>query len=129
MEYLGVVVAAVGTFALGAVWYTALSKAWLSAAGIQIGHDGKPAGAGSAMMIGFAAILIVAAMMRHVFVSSGIGTLGAGTLAGFGIGAFLITPWVVMNYAYSQRSRRLMLIDGSYSVLGCTTMGALLSFF
>ena len=129
MEFLSVIAAAVGTFAFGAVWYIALSKPWIATSGIATGSDGRPQGGGSAMMIGFVVLLIVAGMMRHLFAGSGIAALGEGLMAGFGIGAFLITPWVVMNYAYGQRSPQLMLIDGAYSTIGCTIMGGILTLF
>lgn len=129
MELLSVVAAAIGTFAFGAVWYITLSRQWIAASRIQTGPDGRPEGGGSAMAIGFVALLIVAGMMRHLFASSGIATLGAGIVAGFGIGAFLITPWVVMNYAYGQRGCQLMVIDGAYSTIGCAIMGAILTLF
>ena len=127
MEFLSVIAAAIGTFAFGAVWYITLSKPWIEASGIATGPDGRPKGGGSAMVVGFLVLLIVAGMMRHLLATSGIDTVGAGAVAGFGIGAFLITPWVVMNYAYGQRSLRLMIIDGAYSTIGCTIMGAILT--
>lgn len=127
MEFLSVIAAAIGTFAFGAVWYIALSKPWIAASGIATGPDGRPQSGGSAMVVGFGVLLIVAGMMRHLLATSGIATVGGGAVAGFGIGAFLITPWVVMNYAYGQRSPRLMLIDGGYSTIGCTIMGAILT--
>lgn len=126
MEFLSVIAAAIGTFAFGAAWYIGLSKAWVAASGIATGPDGRPQGGGGAMVVGFVVLLIVAGMMRHLLATSGIATVGGGAVAGFGIGAFLITPWVVMNYAYGQRSLQLMLIDGGYSTIGCTIMGAIL---
>ena len=55
--------------------------------------------------------------------------VGGGAIAGFGIGAFLITPWVAMNYAFGLRKPSLTLIDGVNSVVGCTIMGAVLNLF
>jgi hypothetical protein len=55
--------------------------------------------------------------------------VGGGAIAGFGIGAFLITPWVAMNYAFALRKPSLTVIDGVNSVVGCTIMGAVLNLF
>lgn len=131
MEFLNVIAAAAGAFAFGAVWYIGMSKPWASAAGISLDAQGKPQGNSSMMpfVVGFAAMILVAGMMRHIFAGSGITTLGAGVLGGLGIGAFLITPWVAMNYAFAMRKPALTLIDGVNSVVGCGIMGAILTLF
>lgn len=131
MEYLNVLAAAVAAFAFGAVWYTAMSKPWIAATGIAVDENGKPMGNGSAMpfVIGIIAMIIVAGMMRHMFATSGITTVGGGAVAGFGVGAFFITPWVAMNYGFSMRKPALTVLDGVNSVVGCTIMGAVLNLF
>ena len=60
---------------------------------------------------------------------SGLTTIIGGVKGGAGIGAFLITPWVAMNYAFGMRKPALTLIDGVNSVVGCTIMGAVLNLF
>lgn len=128
---IGVVVAAIAAFAFGAVWYMSMAKQWIAAAGVPVGPDGRPMGGGSAMpfVIGFVAMILVAGMMRHVFVMGGIETLGKGLLSGLGIGAFIVTPWVAMNYAFAMRPAKLTLIDGVNSVVGCAIIGAVLGAF
>lgn len=131
MEFLNVIVAALAAFAFGAVWYMSMSKAWIAAAEIPVDAKGKPQGNGGAMpfVVGLVAMVIVAGMMRHVFAMSGLASVGQGLMGGSGIGAFLITPWVAMNYAFGMRKPMLTLIDGVNSVVGCTIMGAVLSAF
>ena len=131
MEILNVIVAALAAFAFGAVWYMSMSKPWIRAAEIPVDASGKPQGNGSAMpfVVGLVAMLVVAGMMRHVFAMSGLTTVGQGVMGGFGIGAFLITPWVAMNYAFGMRKPALTLIDGVNSVVGCTIMGVVLNAF
>ena len=131
MEFLKVIAAALGAFAFGAVWYTAMSKPWIKAAGIPVDSAGKPQGNGSAMpfVVGLVAMILVAGMMRHVFAASGIVTLGAGAVSGLGIGAFFIAPWVAMNYAFAMRPGALTVIDGINAVVGCVIMGAILTLF
>ena len=131
METLNVVVAALGAFAFGAVWYMSMSKAWIAAAEVPVDANGKPQGNGSVMpfVVGLVAMVIVAGMMRHVFAMSGLTTIIGGVKGGAGIGAFLITPWVAMNYAFGMRKPALTLIDGVNSVVGCTIMGAVLNLF
>ena len=131
MEVLNVIAAAAGAFAFGAVWYTAMAKPWIKAAAVPVDAMGKPQGNGSAMpfVVGFVAMVIVAGMMRHVFASAGVVTLGAGVVSGLGIGAFLITPWVAMNYAFAARPATLSVIDGVNAVVGCAIIGAILTLF
>ncbi len=131
MEYLNVIAAAVGAFAFGAVWYMAMSRPWIRAAGIPVDAHGRPLGNGSAVpfVVGFGAMLVVAGTMRHMFASGGIDTLGEGIGAGAGIGAFFISAWVGMNYAFSMRSLAMWLIDTVNAVVGCAIMGAILVLF
>lgn len=131
MEILNVIAAAVGAFAFSAVWYTKMSKQWIAAAGIPVDANGKPIGNGSPMpfVIGMIAMILVAGMMRHVFQLSGIVTPGGGLVAGFGVGAFFITPWVTMNYAFGMRKSSLAVLDGVNAVVGCSIMGLILSLF
>ena len=131
MEFVNVIVAAIAAFAFGAVWYMSMSKPWIAAAEIPVDANGKPQGNGSPMpfVVGLIAMIIVAGMMRHLLGASGVTTLGGGAIAGFGIGAFLITPWVAMNYAFAMRRPALTVIDGVNSVVGCTIMGAVLNAF
>lgn len=136
MEFLNVLAAAVAAFAFGAVWYISMGKAWMAAAEVRLDEKGSPTrsdgtGGGSPVpyVVGLVAMVIVAGMMRHVLASSGVTTVGGGAVAGLGIGAFLITPWVAMNYGFAMRKPALTIIDGVNSVVGCTIMGAVLNAF
>lgn len=127
MEFLNVIAAAVAAFAFGAVWYIAMSKPWLAASGIT--EEQQRSGGPMPFVVGLVAMVVVAGMMRHMLGTSGVTTVGGGAIAGFGIGAFLITPWVAMNYAFGMRKPALTVIDGVNSVVGCTIMGAVLNAF
>lgn len=130
MELISVIVAGAAAYAFGAFWYMKWAKQWIAASGIAVDPDGKPANKSAApFIIAGIAMLIVAGMMRHVFGMAGIETIGAGLVAGFGMGAFIALPWIVTNYAYSDRPKELTLIDGGYAVFGCTIIGTVLSFF
>lgn len=131
MEFLSVIAAAAASFVLGAVWYMTLAEPWMQAARIPRDADGKPEGGQSAVIFGmtFLLQLVVAGMMRHVFSLGGIDTLGAGLVAGGGVGLFFITPWIALNNAYGMRPIRLTLIDGGYATLGCAAMGLVLALF
>ena len=131
MEILNVIAAAAGAFAFSAVWYIAVSKAWIAASGIPVDASGRPMGNGSPMpfIVGITAMVLVAGMMRHVFAEGGIDTLGEGAMSGLGVGAFFITPWVAMNYAFGMRKTALTVIDSVNAIVGCTIMGIILVLF
>jgi Protein of unknown function (DUF1761) len=137
MEFLNVIAAALAAFAFGAVWYMSMSKPWIAAAEVQVDAQGRPTkgegheGGSSPMpfVIGLIAMVLVAGMMRHMLATSGVTTIGGGAVSGLGVGAFFITPWVAMNYAFAMRKPALTVIDGVNSVVGCTIMGAVLNAF
>lgn len=131
MEYLNVLAAAAASWVFGAIWYMTLAKPWMKAANIPMTPEGKPAGNGSPLPFVLSAItmVIVAGFMRHVFATSGIVTIGAGTLSGAGIGLFFIAPWTMINNAYGMRPFSLTLIDGGYSTIGCALIGLVLTLF
>ena len=130
MELLSVIVAAIGGFAFGSVWYMSLAKQWVAAANIEVDENGRPVGQSAVpfIMAGVAMIL-VAGMMRHTFAMAGIDTLGKGLVGGLGIGLFFISPWIMINNAYGGRPFKLTIIDGGYATFGCAIMGAILGLF
>jgi hypothetical protein len=131
MEYLAVLVAAAGAYAFGAVWYMINAKAWMAASGIESDENGKPVGGASVgpFIISAIMVILVAGMMRHIFVKADMDTLAEGFMGGGGLGLFVVAPWIVTNYAYSMRPRNLTLIDGAYAVIGCTIIGIILTLF
>ncbi len=131
MEILNVLAAAIGAFAFSSAWYISMSKPWIAASDIPVDANGRPIENGGAMpfVIGIVAMVLVAGMMRHVFQMGGIDTLREGVLSGFGVGAFFITPWVAMNYAFGMRKTALTAIDSVNAIVGCTIMGAILVLF
>ena len=131
MEILSVIVAAAVGFAYGAAHYMTLSKPWMKAAGVRMDANGKPAGNGSPLpfVLSAIAMLVVAGFMRHIFAMAGIDGIGKGLMSGLGIGAFLITPWIMINNAYPGRPMLLTVIDGAYAIIGCGLMGLVLTLF
>ena len=129
MAVVSILVAALAGFAFGALWYMTLSKPWMAAARIPMTPDGRPDGNGSPLpfVLSGIAMLLVAAMMRHVFDMAGITTATEGLTAGGGIGLFFISPWIMINNAYGMRPFRLTVIDGGYATFGCAIIGLVLT--
>ncbi|WP_173486157.1 MULTISPECIES: DUF1761 domain-containing protein [unclassified Aliiroseovarius] len=131
MGSLSVLVAAVATYAFGALWYMALAKPWVTASGVAIGEDGRPLNAGDPKpyIIAFVMALLVAGMMRHVFTMAGIEGAGKGLVTGLGLGLFVAAPWIVNNVMFSDRSKALIWLDGGYAAGGCAVAGLVLGIF
>ena len=131
MGFLAVILAAVATFVLGAVYYMVLSKPWVEASGVPTDANGQPLNSSNPApyIVSFVMILLVAGMMRHTFALSGIDTLGKGILSGLGVGLFFITPWIFINTGYSDRPWKLAIIDSGYATFGCAVMGLVLTLF
>lgn len=130
MELINILVAAAGSWVFGAVWYMTLSKPWVEAAQIEVDENGRPKNDSALPYIMSAvAMVLVAGMMRHIFSMAGIDEVGKGILAGLGIGAFFISPWIMINNAYGDRPFKLTIIDGGYAVFGCAIIGAILTVF
>lgn len=129
MGYLGVLIAAVAAYAFGAVWYMALARPWVRAAGVETDKNGKPLNASNVVpyIVAFGSAVLVAGMMRHIFALSDIETVEKGLISGLGIGLFLASPWLLTCYSFGGRPFRLMLIDGGYATLGSAIIGVVLT--
>ncbi len=130
MELINVIVAAATGYAFGAFWYMRFAKQWIAATGIAVDADGQPLNKSvTPFILAGIAMLVVAGMMRHMFGMAGIDTILKGLVSGFGLGAFIALPWIVINYAYADRPRMLTYIDGGYAVIGSTIIGTVLALF
>ena len=131
LEYINVLAAAAGSWVFGAVWYMALAKPWMAVSGVDFDENGRPKNGSSPMPYVLSAIcmILVAGMMRHVMEMSGLTTVIQGLMAGFGVGAFFIAPWIMINNAYTMRPFKLTLIDGGYAIIGCSIIGVILALF
>ena len=99
--------------------------------GVPQDADGKPLNASNPRPYILSAVsaVLVAGMMRHVLAASDVTSVSDGAIAGFGIGAFLIVPWMMMNNEFGDKPLQLTVIDGGYAVIGCTLMGTVLMLF
>lgn len=131
MEIVNTLAAAAGSWLFGAVWYMVLAKPWMAAAGLKVGSDGRPEGGSGPMPFILSAIcmILVAGLMRHVLAMSNLTTVTQGLMVGFGVGAFFIAPWIMINNAYTMRPFKLTLIDGGYAIIGCSIIGVILTLF
>ena len=124
MGFLSVVAAATAAWIFGAIWYGVVGKQWMAASGLteESVNRSNPA----PYIVSFLCALLVAGMMRHVLVTSGVETVGKGLLTGLGLGLFIAAPWGVTNVLFAHRDRALIWMDGVYPTVGMALMGIVL---
>lgn len=125
MGAFSVVVAAAAAYAFGAVWYMLMARPWMDAVGPtpeKIDRRNPVP-----YIVSGICVLLVAGMMRHVLISSGVTEFSGAVVSGLGLGLFVVVPWIVTNYTFARRPPILAVIDGGYAVGGCTIIGAVLA--
>ena len=108
-----------------------LSDPWMTASGVARDAAGKPLNSSNPRpyVLSAISVIVVVGMMRHVLAASGVTSISAGAIEGFGIGAFLIVPWIMMTNEFAGKPFQLTVIDSGYAVIGCTLIGAVLMAF
>ena len=127
VNWLAVLAAAVASFVLGGIWYSALfAKAWQAAAGLS---DEQVAGGNRALIFGgaFGLALIASAVFGLFLGPDPAPRLAVG--AGFAAGLCWVTASFGINYLFERKSLKLFAINGGYHTLQFTLIGAILGFW
>lgn len=120
INWLAVLCAALGYFALGALWYSKVlfAKSWLTLLKIDPKAPGATEGM-AAIMIGsfvlmFLTALGIAILRSRLDISGWMSGLKLGLLTGICFGAAAIS----ISYVYEKRASGLHFINGGYTVAG-----------
>ena len=124
VNWIGVVLAALGGFVVGGIWYgPIMGKKWMGAVGLteeQIKEGNMGAVYGGA----FAFSLLASWTLAHTFASYGTDfSVTAKVMTSFGVALGFIVPAIGTNYLFSQKSKSLFFIDASYWLLFYIAMG------
>jgi hypothetical protein len=127
VNWIAVVVAAIASFAVGAVWYIALGSQWISA----LGRTREQVGSGPVPFIfGFISMLVMAYFMALVTPALfGPTTIGSGLLAGAHMWLGFGLTTLVLNHRYQGMPWRLTVIDGGYLLLALLAQGLVIGLF
>jgi hypothetical protein len=136
VSYLAILVAAIASFAFGAVWYMSLSKPWLDAQGfsaetrslIESGKGQSPA----LFATTFVCQLIMAWVLAGVIAHLGPGnrfTLWNGVVSGAFCWLGFVVTTLVVNYSYGMKSNRLKIIDGAHWLGVLVIQGAIIGWW
>lgn len=129
INLVAVLIAAVLSFMLGALWYSDLlfGKMWRQDVEMT---DEKMAAGNPALIMGvsFVMILIMAFALAALFTQlAGPIDLMFGITRGFAVGMGFVATSMAVNIMYQGKPLRLLAIDAGYQVLFLTLMGAVLA--
>jgi hypothetical protein len=125
---LGVLLAAVATFAVGMLWYSPLlfGKAWMRLNGYTPERMGEmKRKVGRAYLVSFVAYLVLAVGLDSV---AGAGTPVDAIKISIRVWLFFVLPVSVTALMFSERPFGAWLIDAGYQVVYFAVMGVVLSF-
>jgi hypothetical protein len=131
ISYLAVAIAAVVAWLASAAWYMSLGKTYMAALGKtpeQVAADRNKPGAFLPFIYAFVANLVIAWMLGGVLghLGSGQVTLKNGVIAGAFVWFGFILTTMVVNFSFSGRDKRLLLIDLGNWLIVLVVMGAVI---
>lgn len=127
INYLAVVVAAVLSMVIGAVWYApqVFGKQWMKLVGKKE-KELKEAGSSSYVVAGLG-FLLIAYVMAHFVQYAGSNTVTEGLATGFWLWLGFSASVLAINSAFSLRPQKLWAIDAGYYLACFLVTGALLA--
>lgn len=119
VNWLAVLAAAIGYFALGAVWYSALfGKRWVAYHNLNVEDPEAKKGVAAIMLSSFflmaVAVFCLAMLASRMGLAEAVSGLKPGLLTGTGFAATAVS----IGYLYTKKPFGLHLIDGVYHILG-----------
>ncbi|SNY90545.1 Protein of unknown function [Cohaesibacter sp. ES.047] len=131
VNWMAALIAALAGFAVGVIWYMALGKQWMAAAGLTEadvkGSSGKPKA--TPFIIAAIANIVMAAMLFGILVHVGDPTVRRGLMSGLFIWIGFVATTSSVNYAYQQKPFRLTLVDTGHWLVNLMVQGAILGAF
>ena len=128
MNWLAIAVTAVVAYAMGAVYYMALAKPWMSAAGLtrEMIEARKNE---NTLSYGLAALAsaVGAVMLAFVVRAADAKTAPEGLLIGLIVGLAVTAVGQIPNYAFQFRGLKLYLIDAGLPMLQMLVGGMILA--
>jgi len=128
INWPAVIIAALSAFAVGGLWYSKplFGSAWMTDSGltmeqVQKGNKGK--------IFGFTAVFsLLMAVNLAMFLADAKTNVSWGTTAGFLAGIWTFSA-IAIHSLFEQKNWRLIFINGGYSVVSLTLMGAILGWW
>lgn len=124
VNWLAVIAAAASGFVVGGIWYgPIMGKQWMGAIGLTK-DDVKNVPMAKIYGGAFAFSVLASWTLAHTFASYELGLgFAEKVMTAVGVALGFIVPAIGTNYLFSQKSKRLFLIDASYWLLFYLAMG------
>lgn len=127
INYVAVIVAAVISYALGALWYGPLfGKQWMQLSGKSESSMDK-SGMGTRYAVGFVASLVMAYVLAHFVEYARAGTIVEGLQAGFWVWLGFVATVTVGMVLWDGKPLKLWVLNNAYNLLGLLIMSAILA--
>lgn len=124
INWLAVFAAAISAFVIGGIWYgPLLGKAWMSANGFTEEDLAKRS---MPLVFGVSFLLMLAAAVNLAMFIGPEASLAFGTMAGLAAGLGWVATFLGVIYLFEKRAPALWLVNGGYSTVALTAMGAIL---
>lgn len=124
LNWLAIIVAAVSSFALGSIWYSALmfQKPWMKANNFT---GDEPRGNMAKIFILAYILMFIASFSLAMYLGPDAGA-GFGAMAGFMAGAFWVMAFLGVISLFERKPLAWFLVNGFYSVAALTLMGVII---
>jgi hypothetical protein len=137
LNYWPVLVAAIASFAFGALWYGTLSRQWMAARGVSEADMAKAKAEMGAVpvpyIITFVALFVMAWMLAgvllHLSRSGMVVGARAGVISGFFLWFGFVITTMAVNHAFQGARRSLTLIDGGHWLGVLLIQGAIIGWW
>jgi hypothetical protein len=127
VNWLAVLLAAIASFAFGAVWYMGLSRQWLAAVGktreqLQVGYTPFIWSIIMELVMAYFIVLLTPALTGEINVLNGI-VVGAHMWLGF------VVTTLILNHRYEGMRWSLTIIDGAHLLGVLVIQGLVIGLF
>jgi Protein of unknown function (DUF1761) len=137
LNYWPILIAAILSFAFGALWYISLGKQWMAARDMSAADMEKARAEMGPIpipyIIAFVALLIMAWMFAGVLVHLARGgmpiTIRTGMISGFFLWFGFVITSMTVNHAFQGAKQSLTLIDGGHWLGVLLVQGAVLGWW
>jgi len=133
IDHLAVFVAAVASWLVGALWYSAFARPWMLALGRTraelVGSTGKPSPV--PFVVAFLAQLVMAWVLAGIVGHLGPGqvNLANGVVSGFFAWLGFVITSMAVNHGFSGQRAMLTVIDGGHWLAVLVFQGAIIGLF
>ncbi|HEY8472135.1 MAG TPA: DUF1761 domain-containing protein [Natronosporangium sp.] len=127
ISWLGVVLAAIAFFGVGAMWYGALfARPWMRLSGVT---EEQARSSNLVMIFGVTALLGVVASIGLAAVIGEDSSASDGLVTGLGVGALIVAPVLGIQSLYDRKALALWLLNAGYNLVGFAVMGVVIGAF